>query len=68
VGVHGACAVQQALNAGLLDGVHIMLVPLLLGAGKRLFGHLGRPVEPHRLRMRESPDITHLRFEVLTRN
>ncbi|MFJ3898552.1 dihydrofolate reductase family protein [Streptomyces sp. NPDC090083] len=67
VGVHGAAVAQQALNAGLLDEVHIMLVPVLLGAGKRLFDHLGGPVELRRLWSRESPDITHLRFEVLAR-
>ncbi|MFF6987275.1 dihydrofolate reductase family protein [Streptomyces sp. NPDC010273] len=65
IGVHGAAVAQQALNAGLLDEVHIMLVPVLLGAGKRLFDHLGGPVELRRLWSRESPDITHLRFEVL---
>ncbi|MEW1645269.1 dihydrofolate reductase family protein [Streptomyces sp. NPDC091219] len=67
IGVHGAAVAQQALNAGLLDEVHIMLVPVLLGAGKRLFDHLGGPVELRRLWSRESPDITHLRFEVLAR-
>jgi hypothetical protein len=48
VGVHGATAAQQALNTGLLDEIHIMPVPVLLGAGKRLFDHLGGPVELRR--------------------
>ncbi|MFI1400609.1 dihydrofolate reductase family protein [Streptomyces sp. NPDC020681] len=65
VGVHGATVAQQALAAGLLDGIHIMLVPLLLGAGKRLFDHVGGPVELKRLWSLESSDITHLRFDVV---
>lgn len=32
--------VQQCLNAGLLDEIHIDLVPFLLGDGIRLFEHL----------------------------
>jgi dihydrofolate reductase len=65
VGVHGATPAQQALNAGLLDEIHIMLVPVLLGAGKRLFDHVGGPVELRRTWSLESSDITHLRFEVV---
>ncbi|MET7618499.1 dihydrofolate reductase family protein [Streptomyces sp. NPDC005408] len=65
VGVHGATAAQQALNAGLLDGIHTMLVPILLGSGKRLFDHVGGPVELRRLWSVESSDIIHLRFEVV---
>ena len=65
VGVHGAAVAQQALAAGLLDEIHIMLVPLLLGSGKRLFDHVGAPAELRRLWSRESSDITHLRFEVV---
>ncbi|MFI9586477.1 dihydrofolate reductase family protein [Streptomyces sp. NPDC052236] len=65
VGVHGATAARQALNAGLLDEIHIMLVPVLLGAGKRLFDHVGGPVELRRTWSVASPDVTHLRFEVV---
>ena len=39
VGVHGADTIQQCLNAGLLDGLHIDIVALLLGCGVRLFDH-----------------------------
>src|SRR5437016_14124567 len=40
-----ATIVQQCLNAGLLDEIHIDLVPFLLGDGVRLFDHLkGAPV------------------------
>ncbi|NUK03821.1 dihydrofolate reductase family protein [Streptomyces lunaelactis] len=65
VGVHGATAAQQALNAELLDGIHIMLVPVLLGSGKRLFDHVGGPVELRRTWTVASEDITHLCFDVV---
>ena len=38
--VASATIVQQCLNAGLLDEIHIDLVPFLLGDGVRLFEHL----------------------------
>jgi dihydrofolate reductase len=65
VGVHGATVAQQALEAGLLDEIHIMLVPVVLGSGKRLFDNVTGPVELRRLSTRESSDVTHLRFEVV---
>lgn len=44
VGVAGPSIAQQCINAGLLDEVHIELVPVLLGQGIRFFDHLQRPV------------------------
>ena len=38
--VHGAHTIQQCLDAGLLDEIHIDLAAVLLGAGVRLFDHL----------------------------
>lgn len=38
--VASATIVQQCLNAGTLDEIHIDLVPFLLGDGVRLFEHL----------------------------
>ncbi|MDG4863001.1 dihydrofolate reductase family protein [Streptomyces sp. T-3] len=36
--VHGSAALNQALSdAGLIDRYHLLVYPLLLGAGKRLF-------------------------------
>jgi dihydrofolate reductase len=40
VGVHGADTIQQLLNAGLLDEIHVDIAALLLGSGVRLFDHL----------------------------
>ena len=41
IGVAGARIVQQCLQAGLLDEIHLHLVPVLLGNGIRLFEHFG---------------------------
>jgi dihydrofolate reductase len=60
--VLGADVARQLLSAGLLDEVHIHLVPLLLGAGTPLFA--GERAE---LIMEEKPvtgTVTHLRFRV----
>ena len=40
VGVHGADTIQQLLNAGLLDEIHVDIAALLLGSGVRLFDNL----------------------------
>ena len=41
--VHGAATAQLALQAGVLDELEIHQVPVLLGAGRSLFGTLGSP-------------------------
>jgi len=59
----GASAVQQYLAAGLVDELVISLVPILLGAGARLFENLGEPPPPLRqVEAVEAPGVTHLRY------
>ena len=66
VGVGAASIAQQAIKAGLLDEIHIDLVPVLLGRGVRLFEHLGSgPIELERTRAIEAPGVTHLTFRVV---
>jgi dihydrofolate reductase len=61
----GAGTAQQFLNAGLVDEIDIQLVPVLLGGGTRLFDRLLlKHVELERIRVIESPVVTHLRFRV----
>lgn len=37
----GAATVQQHLRADVIDDMHAAIVPVLLGAGERLFDNLG---------------------------
>ena len=63
--VHGAATGQALLNAGLLDGLAIQLIPVLLGQGRRLFEDL--PPDQHELRLLSSaqaPGALHLSYRV----
>jgi len=58
--------VQQCISAGLLDEIHIDLVPVLLGGGVRLFDHLRTgPIELESPRVIEGSGVTHLTFRVV---
>lgn len=62
----GASTVQQYLGAGLVDEMQIHIVPVLLGAGIRLFEGIGPgQVKLETTRVIQSPAVTHLRFRVL---
>ena len=66
VGVGAASIVQQCIRAGLLDEIHIDLVPVLLGGGVSLFDHLGiGPIDLERTRVIEGAGVTHLTFRVV---
>src|SRR5215208_1996623 len=66
VAVGAASLVQQCLRAGLLDEVHVDVVPVLLGDGVRLFDHLGNEhIELERTGLLADPDVTHISFRVL---
>jgi len=66
VGVIGASLVQQCIKAGLLDEIHVDLVPVLLGGGVGLFEHLGAgPIELESTRVIEGAGVTHLTFRVV---
>jgi dihydrofolate reductase len=57
---------QQYLKAGLIDEIVIHLVPVLFGAGTRLFEHLGDEhitLEP--VHVLDTPSVTHLRYRVV---
>ncbi|MPZ84430.1 MAG: hypothetical protein GEV28_30200 [Actinophytocola sp.] len=66
VGLHGATTAQQALAAGLVDEVQVHLIPVLMGAGVRLFDDIGgKPISLERTRVVETPQATHIRFRVV---
>lgn len=63
--VHGADTIQQLLNAGLLDEIHIDLAAVLLGSGVRLFDNLtGTPVVLGDPTVIPGVGVTHLRYPV----
>ena len=65
VGVHGADTIQQLLNAGLLDEIHVDVAAVLLGSGVRLFDHLaGTPAVLGDPTAIQGVGVTHLRYPV----
>ena len=67
VGVHGADTIQQCLNAGLLEEIHIDLAAVLLGGGVRLFDRLaGTPLVLGNATVTSGVGLTHLRYPVHT--
>jgi dihydrofolate reductase len=65
--VHGARTGQLALQQGVLDEVHIHVVPVLLGQGRRLFENM--PADHIELELThaiEAPGMLHLRYRVRT--
>jgi dihydrofolate reductase len=66
VAVGAASLVQQCLRTGLLDEVHVDIVPVLLGGGVRMFDNLGpEHIELERTEIIEAPDVTHMTFRVV---
>jgi dihydrofolate reductase len=60
----GASVIQQALNAGLVDSLHLHIAPVVLGDGIKLFDNLTGPIELERTEVVESRFATHLRYRV----
>jgi len=58
----GAKAAQQYLGAGLVDEMEIHLVPILLGAGERLFEGVKDLGGLRLVRTVAAPDVAHLKF------
>jgi dihydrofolate reductase len=62
--VHGATAVQSALEAGVLDELQIHQIPVLFGTGRRLFEVLPSRIELEVIRVIDTPRATHIRYRV----
>jgi dihydrofolate reductase len=60
----GASAAQQYLAAGLVDELQLNIVPVLLGAGERLFENVGAELELEQTRVVHTPEVTHVRYRV----
>lgn len=66
VDVGGSTIARQLLQVGLLDEIRIDLVPILLGAGVRLFERLGvDPIELEKVTVIDTPTVTHFKFRVV---
>jgi dihydrofolate reductase len=65
VHLFGATVMQQALPLGLVDELHVHVVPVLIGAGTPLFGSLDSTIELERTDVRVTPAATHLTFRVI---
>jgi dihydrofolate reductase len=58
----GVATIQQYLSAGLIDEIHLAIVPILLGNGERLFDNLnGGAVGYQCVELVASPSVMHVR-------
>lgn len=62
--VIGAYTAQRALEAGVLDEIHLHQIPVLFGAGRRLFDVLPSRTELEIIRVIDTPEATHIRYRV----
>jgi dihydrofolate reductase len=60
--VHGAELAQSLLGEGLLDELEIHLIPVVLGAGRRLFGN--DRIELELTRVLDAPGVTHMHYRI----
>ncbi|MFD8779177.1 dihydrofolate reductase family protein [Streptomyces sp. NPDC059916] len=59
----GPATIQQYLRAGLVDELHLAIVPLLVGKGERLLDNLGEGVDGYEVvELVSSPAVTHARL------
>jgi dihydrofolate reductase len=62
----GASVAQQYLSAGLMDEMELHIVPILLGAGERLFDNIDNSgLELELVRTVGGPGVTHVRYRVV---
>jgi dihydrofolate reductase len=60
----GGDVIRQGLDAGLVDELAIIVAPVILGAGKRLFEDFTKSLDLENLRVRQSRWATFLEFAV----
>jgi dihydrofolate reductase len=59
----GAACIQEYLRAGLVDEIHLAIVPVLLGGGERLFDHVdGGPTGYECVELVSSTSVAHARL------
>jgi dihydrofolate reductase len=65
VHLFGATVMQQALPLGLVDELHLHVMPVLVGGGTPLFGRLDSAIQLERVGAQLTPTATHLQYRVL---
>jgi dihydrofolate reductase len=60
----GADVIRQALEAGLVDELKIVISPFVMGGGKRLFDGFTSSIELEQLGARQSPHATFLDYRI----
>jgi dihydrofolate reductase len=60
----GADTIRQALEAGLVDELTIIVAPVILGGGKRLFEGFSKSLELEHIGLRQSPFATFVDYRV----
>jgi dihydrofolate reductase len=60
----GADVIRQALEAGLVDELTIIVAPVVLGGGKQLFEGFTAPLDLEQLGVRQSPFATFIEYRV----
>ena len=58
----GGQTISEYLAAGLVDELELHVVPIVLGAGSRLWDGLGGPMKYELVRVVAAPGVTHLKF------
>jgi dihydrofolate reductase len=61
----GADLVRQALAAGYVDELTVIVAPVVLGTGKRLFDGFTQSLDLEHLGVRQSPFATFIHYRVL---
>ena len=65
VSLFGATVMQQALPLGLVDEIHVHVIPVLLGGGTPLFAALDSTISLERTQVVATPAATHLGFRLV---
>ena len=60
----GGDVIRQALEAGLVDELTVIIAPITLGGGKRLFDGFSRLLDLEHLGVRQSPFATFIDYRV----
>jgi dihydrofolate reductase len=60
----GADVIRQALEAGIVDELSIIIAPVVLGGGKRLFEGFSQSLDLEHLGVRQSPFATFIDYRV----